>query len=162
MEIEGDRGGCKRVGRAVLDRVYNKSRGRKPKKEPYGGSGGISRQKSVRRTCLASSLLALAIPSSSSSSSPPPMPSSSRSHKAEAKFNVTTECPSYFSSPLLLSPTSFQKSPILASMPQPPPVTLASQNMPFLMVNLSTQSSMACSPSMPLVPAGATWSSDCS
>ena len=32
MEIEGDRGRCKRVGRAVLDRVYNKSRGRKAEK----------------------------------------------------------------------------------------------------------------------------------
>ncbi len=39
--------------------------------------------------------------------SPPLMPHSSRQHKAEAKFNVATECPSSSPLPPVPSPTSF-------------------------------------------------------
>ena len=92
------------------------------------------------------------------------MPHGSRFHKAEAKFNVTTECGYFFQTicaQFITGVSFFQQSLILVYTPLQSLVILVSQNMHSLMVNPSTRSSTAYFLSMLLVPVETIWLLDC-
>jgi hypothetical protein len=89
------------------------------------------------------------------------MPHCSRFHKAEAKFNVITECMFFFKYMRIIYDRMFQQSHILGYTQLQSLAISVSQNMHSHTVNPSTRSSTAYFLYMLPVPVETIWLSDC-